>query len=423
MYTSDTKEAGTTREALDSDRVILAPNKKTILFLIVVAFLNTMGMTIIGPVVPFMTLKYLSNPNNLAVVVGWMVSLYGVCQLLVAPGLGVLSDRFGRRPVLFVCLLGSAIGYLLFGLGGTLWMLFLGRIIDGLTGGNFSVLFAYIADITKPDERGKYFGMVGGFSGVGFILGPAIGGLLASINYSVPFIVAAAVILLDIIWGFFFLPESLHKEHRTTSIRLRDLNPLKQMGIVFSMANLRWFLLAGFLYALPFAVLQSNLTILMKDSLGWNATQAGLVATIVGVVDIVVQGVLVGKLLPIFGDVKLSIAALALVAISYILLGSIALIASPLLLIAGVILFAGSGGLVENALRSLTSRSVGPSQQGIVGGAGQSMQSLAMILGPIFGGALYAQFGHASPYWSGALIIVLAIGTIMLAVPALRPNK
>ncbi len=399
-----------------------APNKKIIAFLIVVVLLNTMGMTIIVPVVPFMTLKYMSNPKDLAVVVGWMVSLYGICQLLVAPGLGLLSDRFGRRPVLFVCLLGSAIGYLLFGLGGALWMLFLGRIIDGLTGGNYSVLFACIADITKPEERGKYFGMVGGFSGVGFILGPVIGGLLASISYSVPFIVAAVVFLLDLIWGFFFLPESLPKEHRVTSIRLRDLNPLKQIGNVFTMANLRWLLLAGFLYALPFAALQSNLTILMKDSLGWNATQAGLVATLVGVVDIAVQGVLVGKLLPIFGDMNLGIGSLMLVAISYLLLGSIALVASPLLLIAGVILFAGSGGLVENALRSLTSRAVGPRQQGMVSGASQSMQSLAMVLGPIFGGVLYAQIGHASPYWSGAIIILMAAGSIILSRPARRAH-
>lgn len=399
-----------------------APNKKIIAFLIVVVLLNTMGMTIIVPVVPFMTLKYMSNPKDLAVVVGWMVSLYGICQLLVAPGLGLLSDRFGRRPVLFVCLLGSAIGYLLFGLGGALWMLFLGRIIDGLTGGNYSVLFACIADITKPEERGKYFGMVGGFSGVGFILGPVIGGLLASISYSVPFIVAAVVFLLDLIWGFFFLPESLRKEHRVTSIRLRDLNPLKQIGNVFTMANLRWLLLAGFLYALPFAALQSNLTILMKDSLGWNATQAGLVATLVGVVDIAVQGVLVGKLLPIFGDMNLGIGSLMLVAISYLLLGSIALVASPLLLIAGVILFAGSGGLVENALRSLTSRAVGPRQQGMVSGASQSMQSLAMVLGPIFGGVLYAQIGHASPYWSGAIIILMAAGSIILSRPVLHTH-
>jgi MFS transporter, DHA1 family, tetracycline resistance protein len=399
-----------------------APSRKTLLFLAVMAFLNTMGMTIIGPVVPFMTLQHLSNPNNLAIVVAWMTSIYGICQLIAAPGLGLLSDRFGRRPILFICLLGSAVGYLLFGLGGSLWILFLGRIIDGLTGGNFSVLFAYIADITEPEERGKYFGIMGGFSGIGFMLGPGIGGLLANINYSTPFIVATAVILLNIAWGFFFLPESLRKEHRVTSIRLRELNPLKQLSNVFTIANLRWLLLAAFFYSFPFAMLQSNLTILLKDSLHWNAANAGIIATTVGVVDILVQGLLVGKLLSIFGDVKLGIGSLILVAISYILLGAIALIASPLLLIIGVILFAGSGGLVENALRGLTSRLVGARQQGLVSGAGQSMQSLAMILGPLFGGLLYVQFGHATPYWSGALIIVLAIASVVLAIPALRTH-
>jgi DHA1 family tetracycline resistance protein-like MFS transporter len=382
-----------------------------------------MGMTLIGPVVPFMTLQHLSNPANLAIVVAWMLSIYGICQLIAAPGLGLLSDRFGRRPVLFVCLLGSALGYLLFGLGGSLWILFLGRIIDGLTGGNFSVLFAYIADVTEPEERGKYFGILGGVSGAGFIVGPALGGLLATINYSTPFLVAAAITLLSIIWGFFFLPESLSKEHRVTSIRIRDLNPLKQVSAVFTLANLRWLLLAGFLYSFPFAIIISNLTILLKDSLGWNATQAGLVSTVVGVVDILVQGVLVGKLLPIFGEVKLGIGALILVALSYILLGSVALIASPILLILGVILFSGSGGLVENALRGLTSRAVGPRQQGLVGGASQSVQSLAMILGPLFGGLLYAQYGHATPYWSGALIIALAIGSVVLAIPNLRAHS
>lgn len=400
-----------------------APGRKALIFLMVMALLNTMGMTIVGPVVPFMTLKHLGNPTDLALVVAWLTSSYGICQMIAAPGLGLLSDRFGRKPILFICLLGSAIGYLLFGLGGSLLLLFLGRIIDGLTGGNFSVLFGYIADITEPEERGKYFGMVGGASGVGFMVGPAIGGLLANVSYSTPFLVAAAVILLNIAWGYFFLPESLGHENRVKAIRLHDLNPLKQMGDVFKLANLRWLLLAGFFYAFPFAMMQSTLTILMKDSLGWNPTQAGLVATTVGVIDILVQGVLVGKLLAIFGDVKLSIAALVLVAISYLLLGSIALIASPILLICGVILFAGSGGLVENALRGLTSRMVGPHEQGRVSGASQSMASLAMILGPLFGGVVYTQWGHFETYGSSALIIVLAIVSVVVAVPALRRHK
>lgn len=412
-----------TAPAENADRLKSAPGRKALLFLMVMALLNTMGMTIVGPVVPFMTLRYLGNPGDLALVVTWMAASYGICQMIAAPGLGLLSDRFGRKPILFICLLGSAIGYLLFGLGGSLWLLFLGRIIDGLTGGNFSVLFGYIADITEPEERGKYFGMVGGASGAGFMLGPAIGGLLANVSYSTPFLAAAGIILLTIAWGYFFLPESLRYENRVKAIRLRDLNPLKQMGDVFRLAKLRWTLLAGFFYAFPFAMLVALMTILMKDSLGWNPTQAGIISTTVGVIDIVVQGVLVGKLLAIFGDVKLSIAALIVVAVSYLLLGSIALIASPVLLICGIILFAGAGGLVENALRGLTSRLVGPDEQGRVSGASQSLASLAMILGPLLGGVVYTQWGHFEAYGSGALFIVLAIVSVVAAVPALRRYK
>jgi MFS transporter, DHA1 family, tetracycline resistance protein len=401
------------QEAPDTKKT--APSSKAIIFLLIVAFLNTLGVTIIVPGVPFMTLEHLSSPEDLAIVNAWMVSIYGICQLLASTGLGLLSDRFGRRLVLFVCLFGSAIGYLLFGLGGSLWFLFLGRIIDGLTGGNMSVIYAYLADITESRERGKYFGIAGSVSGVGFIVGPFIGGLLATISYSAPFIVAAAVVLLNLIWGLFFLPESLPKEHRVAAIHWRDLNPLKQWSNVFTLVNLRWLLAAAFLYSLPFAIMISNLTVLLKDSLGWDATQAGLISSVVGIVDIFVQGILVGRLLTIFGDVKVGMGSLFVFAISNILLGVIALIASPLLLIAGVILFAGSSGLVENALRGMTSRLATPHQQGLVGGAGQSMTSLATIIGPLLGGLLYVHLGHAIPYWSAALMVILAIGAVLLS--------
>ena len=399
------------------------PKRHALLFLMVIAFLNTMGMTIVNPVLPFITLQHLHNPQQLAIVVAWLASIYGICQMIAAPGLGLLSDRFGRRPILFICLLGSAIGYLFFGLGASLWLLFLGRIVDGLTGGNFSVLFGYIADNTEPEERGKYFGMVGGASGAGFIIGPAIGGLLATLNYSIPFLVASGVILLALVWGYFFLPESLSKEHRIPSIRLHDLNPLKQLVDALQLARLRWLFLATFFYAVPFAILLATLTILMKDSLGWNATQAGLVATAVGVVDILVQGVLVGKLLSIFGSIPLSLGALCLVAISYLLLGSVALLASPLLLVLGVILFGGSGGLVENALRGLISRMVGSGEQGRVSGASQSVESLAAILGSLFGGVVYTQIGHFQAYGSAVIFIVLAIVAVVIAAPSIRKHE
>ena len=389
--------------------------RTSLVLLLVIALLNTIGITIIVPIVPFLTLRYLAHPNNLAAIVGWLFAAYGICQLIAAPALGVLSDRFGRRPILFICLLGSAVGYLILGFGGALWLLFLGRIIDGLTGGNIPVLFGYIADITEPKDRGKYFGMLGAAAGIGTLIGPAVGGLLATISYNAPFLAAAGLLLLTLVCGYFLLPESLEKEYRTTSIAVSELNPLKQLVSVFRWANLRWLLLAWFFYAFPVGMLQATITVLMKDSLGFNVTQAGLVVTVLGAVDILVQGVLVSWLLTKLGNIRLGLIALVLVAISYLVLGSIAFLATPILLLVGIILFAGSGSLVENALRGLISGMVGRREQGRVSGAMQSLQSLGWVVGPLIGGYMYTAWGHFQVYASASFIIVLAIVCVWIA--------
>ncbi len=394
--------------------------RTSLVLLLVITLLNTMGITIIVPIVPFLIIPYLAHPNNLAIIVGWLTAAYAICQLIAAPGLGVLSDRFGRRPILFICLLGSAFGYLILGFGGALWVLFLGRIIDGLTGGNIPVLFGYVADITEPEDRGKYFGMLGSAAGVGTLIGPAVGGLLATINYRVPFLAAAGLFLLTLVCGYFLLPESLQKEHRITSIAVSELNPLKQLVSVFRWANVRWLLLAWFFYAFPVGMLQTTITVLMKDSLGFNVTQVGLVVTVLGAVDILVQGVLVGWLLARLGNIRLGLIALVLVGISYLVLGSIAFLATPVLLLVGIILFAGSGSLVENALRGLISKLVGRSEQGRVSGAMQSLQSLGWIVGPLVGGFVYTAWGHFQAYASASFIIVLAIVCVWIAFPRLQ---
>ncbi|MBA2396322.1 MAG: MFS transporter [Ktedonobacteraceae bacterium] len=397
--------------------------RTSFVLILVITLLNTMGMTIIIPLVPFLTLQYLAHPTNLAVIVGWLTAAYGICQLIAAPGLGALSDRFGRRPILFICLLGSAFGYLIFGLGGALWLLFLGRIIDGLTGGNISVLFGYIADITEPKDRGKYFGRLGVAAGVGSLIGPAFGGLLATINYRAPFLAAAGLLLLTLVGGYFLLPESLDKEHRIPSIAVSELNPLKQLASAFRWANLRWLLLAWFLYAFASYILQTTIAVLTKDRLGFNATQVGLVVTLVGAVDILVQGVLVGWFLAMLGNIKLGLIALVLVGISYLVLGSIAFFATPLLLIVGLVLFAGSGSLVENALRGLISEMVGRHEQGRVSGATQSLQSLGGVVGPLVGGFVYTVWGPFQAYASASFIIVLAIVCLWIALPLLQRHK
>src|SRR5215472_18825134 len=145
----DTMNSSDMAEPNPDTKSARTPGRKAVSFLLVTAFLNTMGFGVLSPVLPFIVQRYLSDPHSLATVVGWLVTSYALCQFIAAPGLGLLSDRYGRRPLLLMCLLGSAIGYVLIGIGGALWVLFLGRIIDGLTGGNFSILYAYVGDISK----------------------------------------------------------------------------------------------------------------------------------------------------------------------------------------------------------------------------------------------------------------------------------
>jgi DHA1 family tetracycline resistance protein-like MFS transporter len=389
----------------------------------VMAFLNTVGVGIFLPVLAFIVQAYVRDQSNLAIVVGWLASIYAICQFIAAPGLGALSDRYGRRPVLLICLLGSTIGYAMFGVGGALWVLFLGRIIDGVTGGNYSILSAYMADITAPEERAKYFGLFGAVAGAGFIVGPAIGGFVSQFGNSVPAYLAAGITLISLIWGYLFLPESLDPEHRVERISLAELNLFKQLGSAFAIPQLRWLLAATFFFSVPFAILQSTMSVLIIDSLGWKADSIGYLFLLVGTLDILMQGVLAGRLLPIFGEIKLTVAGLACEVLAYLLLGAVAIVSAPVLVFAGIIMFAIGTGFLEPASRGLISQAAGPRQQGVVQGGSQSIQSLAMVVGPLIGGALYTQASHVTPFWFGAGVVGLAIIATLMAVPAIRAHR
>jgi DHA1 family tetracycline resistance protein-like MFS transporter len=382
-------------------------------FILITAFLNLTGIGIINPVVPFIASSYVKKADG-ALVVALLFTTFSLCQFIAVPTLGALSDRFGRRPVLLVSLLGSAVGYFLFGIGGALWMLFLGRAIDGITGGNLATIYAYAADITEPEERTKFFGMVGAFAGMGFVVGPALGGLVYSLtgNVVAPLFFSAAVTLANTLWGFFVMPESLAPQERAVEIPLARLNPFTQLFNVFRLTQLRLLLVGTFLWALAFAMLQSNLSFLTQDRLGWTPDGTSTIFFVVGLVGILTQGVLVRRLLPLIGERRMALFGYGSLATGFVLIALVAITGFAPLLFVAVTFVALGNGLITTSLTGLTSQAVGVKEQGRVQGGSQSVQALARVLGPLWGGWTYGRIGQGAPYVSGAIGLALGALTI-----------
>ena len=399
MSTPATTDAGTA----------LKPNTLAIYFAYATVFLITMGIGVITPVIPEIISPLISDPKSLAFVAGLIHSTYAFCQFLSAPGLGSLSDRFGRRPILLICIIGSSIGYLLFGIGGALSMLFLGRIIDGLTGGNISTLFAYVADMTAPAERGLYFGRLGAAAGLGFIFGPVIGGYTAQFGSNAPLFVATGLTFINFVLGLFIMPETHRPENRAKSVKIRQLNPFSQLRSVIALPNLYWLLMITLFYFTSFSVLQSNIAVFSKDVHGWAPQNISGLFFIIGIISIVVQGVLVKWLLTIWSDTTIALVGLAFLALSLSLIALSAVVHQPNLIYVGIACFAFGDATASPMLAGLLSRVAGPEKQGLVQGSNQSVTALGRIIGPLLGGQLYVTLGAIFPYVLGSVAMLAAI--------------
>ena len=391
----------------------LPAKKAPLIFLLITAFLFATGISIVFPVLPYIVAKYVPQVSQQAAVIGLLGAAYAFFSFFSSPVLGALSDAYGRRPVLILSLLGSAIGYVLFGIGGSLWILFVGRIIDGLCAGGMGALFGYVADTTPEDRRGKVFGQIGATVGAGFIVGPAIGGLASHLSLSAPMFLAAGVSLLNVLWGLFVLPESLPVSRRVTHFDAAHLNPLKQLSGALSYPAVRRLVTVSVLFALPLSIMQVTVTLLGRDTLGWGPSQASTLFILVGVSDIVSQGFVLPFLLRAIKERGVAVLGLSLGFTGMVGMALLPVFPHAALLYVATLFFAIGEGIFNASQGALISIAAPADAQGQVQGGAQAFGSLAQVAGPLGGGQLYSRLGPGATFGTAAALSLAALGILI----------
>src|ERR1043166_8865270 len=359
-------------------------------------FIDLVGFGIVIPVLPFYaeSSRFGASPRT----VGLLFASYSVMQLIFSPILGRLSDKHGRRPVLLISIIGTGIGFLILGFANTLLLLFVGRILDGITGGNISTAQAYIADITTPENRAKGMGLIGAAFGLGFVFGPAIGGILSHWGISVPFLFATGLCFANGVLLFFTLPETVTPNHpaRVSAAGGRGLAQL-----IKSLQNRRlgFVLIIYFMFIVSFSIMTTSFSLFTMFRFGYDAQHTGYLFAYVGIIAVIIQGGLIGRLVKRFGEMALVVVGAFLFAGSLFAVPFVGPEAGGLLaLLVGGGLFSVGNSLSAPSLTSLASKSVGAGEQGSVLGVTQSVASLARAVGP----ALAAVLIHSVLTYQGA---------------------
>ncbi len=375
-------------------------NRNRLAIIFVIVFVDLLGFSLILPLLPY----YAQTFGADAFVTGLLVASYAVAQLIGAPALGRLSDRIGRRPVLLISIAGTFIGFLMLGFAGALWVLFVSRIVDGLTGGNLSVAQAYITDVSDPKNRAKALGMIGAAFGLGFIIGPAVGGALSVYGYAVPAFAAAALSSINLLAVFFWLPESLTDERRAAmAAQKKPPFTLGALWNALSRPRVGPLLHTRFFFGLAFATFQSIFALYAQYRLGLTAQTTGFVLAYVGVLSVLVQGFAIGKLTARFSETQLIFAGSLIMAVS--LLGwAAAPNLAVLLVIMAPLSFAG--GTLSTVLSSTLTKAVYPEEIGGVLGLAASVDSLTRVIAPSAGGFLLQALGAWAPGVFGALVMM-----------------
>lgn len=383
-------------------------NKHALVFGFTSVFLIGLGLTIVNPVIPFMVEQYTKNTQQQATTVTLLSAIYAFSMFLAAPMLGALSDRFGRKIILISSLFGSAIGYYLFGFGGALWILFLGRIIEGLTGGEISAILAYFADLTPIESRTKSFGWISATVGIGTAAGPLIGGFLAQYGPAIPLYVASFLSLSNAVYGYFFMPESLTKRERTRNLSLQQINPFKQLQLVFTFRSVKWLLITGFLIWLPNGSFQAIFAQFSIDTFHLSPIIIGFTFSLIGIMDIFAQLLIMPILLKFWRENQIITMVITSEMIGYSVIILSAFYGSIPCFIIGMVFFGLGDAIFSPSYNGLISTYASKEDQGKIQGASQSIQALARVIGPMIGGQLYANFHHTMPFIIGFILLGLA---------------
>jgi DHA1 family tetracycline resistance protein-like MFS transporter len=369
---------------------------RPLLIIFLTILVNLIGFGIIVPLLPFYAETFGASPFA----IGLLFAVFSLCQLFAAPVLGHWSDRYGRRPVLIISLAGTAVSFVMMALAHSYAMLFVARVVDGLSGGNISTARAYVADVTEPKDRSRAYGLIGAAFGLGFILGPALSGLLAKVSITAPIWAAAGITAIAMVMAWFWLPETVHRAHAGTGL------PFRHVATMMRRPGLRRVLVIDFVYWFAFAVFQTTFALFAARRFNFDAPQTGYLFAAFGLFGAIVQGVLIHPIVRRFGDkpafmLGLTFTTIGLVATA--LTHSVAVLAFTLVPLALGI------GIGHPTMTSLVSRAGERDEQGRVQGAASAVESLGRTIGPMWGSASLQRFGDSTPYISAAAFLVLTL--------------
>jgi DHA1 family tetracycline resistance protein-like MFS transporter len=403
----------------DEQPLAHARRRAAVVFVFVTVLIDVLAFGIIIPVLPHLIEQMVGGGvSNAAWWVGIFSTVFAIVQFVSSPIQGALSDRFGRRPVILLSNLGLGLDFLVMAMAPALWVLFIGRVISGFTAASFTTANAYIADVTPKEKRAAAFGMLGGAFGLGFIVGPALGGFLGGINLRLPFWVAAALALTNFLYGFFILPESLPKENRSKRFELRSAHPFGSLKLLRRYPQVLRLAVVMFLVYLAHYVLQTVFVLYADYRYGWGPQAVGYVLALVGLCDGFVQVVLIGKLTSRFGERRTLIAGMFFGVGAFVVMGLagqgwVFLIGIPLLSLWGM-----SGPPIQ----SIMTHQVDPTEQGRLQGAVTSLGSFAGIFGPYLFAQVFAfSIAPGSPVHVPGVVFLLSAGLLIVgAVLAVR---